>query len=81
MVELEKELGWELLMAKITKDARNVISVEDSLGWTIFDPNANWKFDSKSNKSLSHNSPWYEKNLTGQVKFVIQKGQLIPVNG
>jgi dihydroorotase len=81
MVELEKELGWELLMAKITKDAKNVISLEDSLGWTIFDPNANWKFDSKSNKSLSHNSPWYEKNLTGQVKFVIQKGQLIPVNG
>jgi dihydroorotase len=80
MVELEKELGWELLMAKITKDARNVISVEDSLGWTIFDPNANWKFDSGSNKSLSHNSPWFGKNLTGQVKFVIQKGQLIPVN-
>lgn len=80
MVELEKDLGWELLISKITKDAKSVISVEDSLGWTIFDPNANWKFDSDSNKSLSHNSPWYGKNLTGQVKYVIQKGQLIPVN-
>lgn len=80
MVELEKELGWELLISKVTNGPRNVISLSEPLGWTIFDPNYSWKFDSKSNKSLSHNSPWFGKNLTGQVKFVIQKGQLISLN-
>lgn len=80
MVELENELGWKLLISKITKGPRDVINLPETLGWTIFDPNQNWKFDSKSNKSLSHNSPWFGKNLVGQVKFVIQNGQLIAVN-
>ena len=37
-------------------------------------------FDEKSNKSLSQNSPWFGKELTGEVKYVIQKGQLIQIN-
>jgi dihydroorotase len=80
MVQLEKELGWELLISKITSGPAKVIGSEKSTGWTIFDPSAKWNYNEKSNRSLSHNSPWFGKELTGQVKYVIQKGQLIMVN-
>lgn len=80
MVQLEKELGWELLIQKVTSGPAKVIGSEKATGWTIFDPVAKWVFDEKSNKSLSQNSPWFGKEMTGQVKYVIQKGQLIQVN-
>lgn len=80
MVYLEKEVGWELLIQKITSGPTNVIGSEKSIGWTIFDPSEKWNYNEKSNKSLSHNSPWFGKELIGQVKYVIQKGQLIQVN-
>ncbi len=80
MVQLEKELGWELLIEKVTSGPRKVISTDKSGGWTIFDPTSTWVFDEKSNKSLSQNSPWFGKEVTGEVKYVIQKGQLIQVN-
>lgn len=80
MVQLEKELSWELLISKITSGPAKVISSEKIAGWTIFDPSAKWNYNEKSNKSLSQNSPWFGKELTGQVKYVIQKGHLIQVN-
>lgn len=80
MVQLEKELSWELLIQKLTSGPRKVIGIDKSDGWTIFDPTSNWVFDEKSNKSLSQNSPWFGKELTGEVKYVIQKGQLIQIN-
>lgn len=80
MVQLEKELSWELLIQKVTSGPRKVIGIDKSDGWTIFDPTSNWFFDEKSNKSLSQNSPWFGKELTGEVKYVIQKGQLIQIN-
>lgn len=79
MVQLEKELSWELLIQKVTSGPRKVIGIDKSDGWTIFDPTSNWVFDEKSNKSLSQNSPWFGKELTGEVKYVIQKGQLIQI--
>lgn len=80
MVLLENKLGWELLIQKVTSGPGKVIGSDNSAGWTIFDPNARWAFDERSNKSLSQNSPWYGKELTGEVKYVIQKGQLIQIN-
>lgn len=80
MVQLEQELGWDLLIQKVTSGPGKVIGADSSIGWTIFDPTANWVFDEKSNKSLSQNSPWFGKKLTGEVKYVIQKGKLIQVN-
>jgi len=80
MVQLEKELSWELLIQKVTSGPRKVIGIDKSDGWTIFDPTSNWVFDEKSNKSLSQNSPWFGKELTGEVKYVIQKSQLIQIN-
>lgn len=76
MVKLEKELGWELLIQKITTGPKKVIPHHISKSWTIFDPNEKWNYDSVSNKSLSSNSPWFNTELTGKVKYIIQKGQL-----
>lgn len=80
MVLLEKELGWDLLIQKVTSGPSQVTGLGKSVGWTIFDPTSKWVFDEKSNKSLSQNSPWFRKELTGQVKYVIQKSQLIQIN-
>lgn len=80
MVHLEKELGWELLIEKVTRGPLKVLAENDDLSWTIFDPEAVWNYDEKSNQSLSSNHPWFGKKLTGQVKYVIQKGQLITIN-
>ena len=80
LVELEKELGWPLLIDKITTKPKSILPHKLSESWTIFDPKAEWTYDEKSNKSLSSNSPWFKKKLVGQVKYVVQKGQLIEVN-
>ncbi|PZX50255.1 dihydroorotase [Algoriphagus chordae] len=80
MVLLEKELGWSLLLEKITSGPKAILPHTLSKSWTIFDPAAEWIYDEKSNKSLSSNSPWFGNELKGQVKYVIQKEQLIEVN-
>lgn len=79
MVKLSKELGWVLLIQKITSGPSQIIGpVEES--WTIFDPNEKWIYNEKTNKSLSSNNPWFGMELLGRVKFVIQKGQLIKID-
>ncbi|RIW13921.1 dihydroorotase [Algoriphagus lacus] len=79
LVMLSKELGWGLLIDKITAGPAKIIeSSVDS--WTIFSPEEKWLYNEKSNKSLSANNPWFGKELQGKVKYVIQKGQLIVVN-
>lgn len=80
LVVLEKEFGWHMLLEKITTGPNKILPHTLAQSWTIFDPEAVWTFDEKSNKSLSSNSPWYGKELKGQVKYVIQKGQLIQTN-
>ncbi|MDR7132145.1 dihydroorotase [Algoriphagus sp. 4150] len=80
LVLLEKELGWDLLLDKITTGPKAVLPHKLTDSWTIFDPEAEWTYDEKSNKSLSSNSPWFGKSLKGKVKYVIQKGQLIEVD-
>ena len=80
MVFLAQEIGWELLIDKITTGPKSIIPQELDDSWTIFDPTEIWKYDYASNKSLSSNNPWFGKSLTGQAKYVIQKGQLIQVN-
>ena len=76
---LAEELSWELLLEKITSGPEKVIgNTTDS--WTLFDPNETWTYNEQSNRSLSANHPWFGKELTGKVKYCIQKGQLLQVN-
>jgi dihydroorotase len=80
LVILEREIGWELLIKKITSGPKSIIPQGSPNSWTIFDPQQIWNYNHDSNKSLSSNNPWFGSELTGQVKFVIQKGQLTQVN-
>ncbi len=79
MVRLSDQLGWELLIQKITAGPEQIIgSAVES--WTIFDPNEKWIYNEKTNKSLSSNNPWFGQELQGKVKYMIQKGQLISID-
>lgn len=80
LVQLEAELGWELLIDKITKGPKSILPQQLQESWTIFDSESTWTYNEKTNKSLSSNNPWFGKELKGKVKYVIQKGQLIKVN-
>lgn len=76
---LEKELGWLLLIDKITKGPSRVIKVkEDGMrSLTVFDPKAVWKFDAASNPSLSQNSPWFNAEITGKVRYVVNGQKMV----
>jgi len=45
----------------------------------LFDPNAEWVFDERTNRSKSGNSPLMGKKLKGKVTLVINKRQIINV--
>jgi len=77
---LAEELGWELLLEKITSGPEKILG-ESKPSWTLFDPHALWVYDEKSNASLSSNHPWFGKQLKGKVTYCLQKGQLLQVNG
>jgi dihydroorotase len=79
MVQLAKELGWELLLEKVTSGPEKVVG-QSADSWTIFDPTEKWTYTEKTNPSLSANHPWFGQELTGKVKYCIQKGHLIEVN-
>ena len=81
MVKLADELGWPLLISKITDGPEKVLGIQkpglEQL--TIFDPNERWVYDKKSNLSNSANHPWFNSELKGKVKFVINKNNFFKV--
>jgi dihydroorotase len=81
MVKLADELGWPLLISKITDGPEKVLGIHkhglEQL--TIFDPNERWVYDKKSNLSNSANHPWFNGELKGKVKFVINKNNFFKV--
>ena len=83
MVQLEKELGWPLLIEKITKGPSRVLRQNNSgmHSLTIFDPEEEWLYDRNSSPSLSYNSPWFDSKLKGRVKYVVNRGKFEKVDG
>ena len=81
MVKLAEELTWPLLISKITEGPAKVLGPDAAKieNLTIFDPEENWVFDQKSNKSLSANTPWFNSSLKGKVKFLINKGRFVKI--
>jgi len=77
---LAEELGWELLLEKITSGPEKILG-KSKPSWTLFDPHALWVYDERSNASLSSNHPWFGKQLKGKVTYCLQNGQLLQVNG
>lgn len=78
LVILSNEIGWELLIQKITEGPASILG-HTLDAWTIFDPNEEWIYDEKSNRSLSSNHPWFGQKLKGMVKYMIKGGQLVKV--
>lgn len=66
----------ELLLRLLTTGPASVIGEKVELkeeipaNLVIFDPAASWTFDAQSNRSLSQNSPWFDKKLKGKVEHV-----------
>ncbi len=78
LVQLERELGYPLLISKLTSGPDRVLGRNND-SWnslTVFDPNEEWWFDEKSNASLSKNSPYWGRKMKGKAKFLINKGKL-----
>ncbi|AWW29755.1 dihydroorotase [Echinicola strongylocentroti] len=79
MVSLEAKLGWPLLIEKITSGPARIIRAQEEkemTSLTVFDPSEEWIFNKQSNKSLSANSPFFNKQLKGKVKLVINKDKI-----
>jgi dihydroorotase len=74
LVSLSEELGWELIIQKITEGPSKIINLSSPQlnSMTIFDPKEQWVFNKSTNLSLSNNHPWFGKTLTGKVKYVIR---------
>ncbi|HSI75920.1 MAG TPA: dihydroorotase, partial [Lunatimonas sp.] len=79
---LEKELGWPLLIDKITNGPARVIKAEEEemRSLTVFDPKAIWKFDAASNPSLSQNSPWFNAEIVGKVRYVVNGQKMVTID-
>ncbi|MEX2591490.1 MAG: dihydroorotase [Anditalea sp.] len=78
LVQLKAELGWPLLIDKITRGPSKVLRLEEEgalTSLTIFDPEEEWQYDHKSNQSISNNAPWFNSTLKGKVKYVINNGK------
>lgn len=77
LIQLKEELGWPLLINKITYGPYKVLGKNEGplTSLTIFDPEEEWHLNNKSNKSISSNSPWYNTSLKGKVKYVINNGK------
>lgn len=82
LVGLEKELGYPLLIGKLTKGPAKVLrkQTESWNSLTVFDPGKEWVLDQETNPSLSSNTPWWGKTLKGSVRFVVNNGKFEEVN-
>lgn len=74
----QEHLPIEKALAAFTTNPRTIlklpqhsISVGQAANITLFDPTAEWVFDSATNRSKSINSPWYGQKLKGRVKAVV----------
>src|SRR5690606_15079346 len=81
LTSLSKHVDWEVLIPKVTTAPREVLGMEaphveedTEANLTLFDPNATWVLDEKTNRSRSHNSPWWGQELTGKAVAVFNNG-------
>ena len=79
LVKLSEELGWSLLIEKITTGPLKVLDAltNEISQVTVFDPNETWVYDKQTNLSLSNNHPWLGAELRGKVKFLINQSTFV----
>lgn len=86
LARLSESVAIETLIEKITTGPRKLLklpAVQVEKGQdahlTVFDLSRKWTFDKMTNHSLSHNSPDFGKELTGQVVATI-RGEKVHIN-
>lgn len=69
------------LVKKITVNPRKILGIKipsikegEKINFTIFDPDAEWTFEEKNIRSLSHNTPFIGKKLRGKVIAIANNG-------
>ncbi|WP_425392580.1 dihydroorotase [Ekhidna sp.] len=80
LVKLSTEVPLEILIERVVNGPRAVLKKEpikidkgEVAKLTIFDLDAKWTLNGKSNKSKSKNSPFWNTELVGQVAAVINR--------
>lgn len=82
LTALSKSIEWDVLIERVTHGPRHVLKMETprieedvKANLTLFDPNADWTLDEKSNLSKSRNSPWFGTTLKGKAIAVFNNGK------
>ncbi len=82
LTAISSEVPWDMLIEKIAVNPRKILGLPqpvvqpgEKANLTLFDPNAEWVLDEKTNKSKSKNSPWWGKKLKGRAVAVFNNGR------
>ena len=77
LLSLSKDIDQESWLEKITTGPRDILGLDHpsiskgrDANLTLFEPKKKWTLNDKTNDSKSRNSPFFGKELTGQVKAV-----------
>lgn len=82
LVSLSKWVNYDVLIEKVTTAPRRILNLEQpkievdaKANLTLFDPEASWILDDRTNFSKSKNSPWFGKSITGKVAAVFNNSK------
>ena len=82
LVSLSKYVEWEVLIEKVTRGPRSVLSLENPVidveakaNLTLLDPRHTWTLDETTNLSNAKNSPWFGQSITGKAVAVFNNGK------
>ena len=81
LLKIKEQLSIESLLPLLTTGPRKILNLDQPTitkgapaNLTLFDPQASWTFNEKTNYSKSHNSPMFGDNLQGKVMAVFNNG-------
>ena len=66
--------------AKILKKEPVTIDTNQKAELTLFNPKLQWDFNTGNNRSLSHNSPFFDQSLPGRAIGLIKNGEFYHLN-
>ncbi len=82
LATLSASVALEDLIEKVTTNPRTMLGIEvpqididQKANLTLFDPEAEWTLDGKSNLSKSKNSPWFGKKIKGKAVAVFNNSK------
>jgi dihydroorotase len=82
LVSLSRYVDWDVLIEKVTRGPRSVLSLESPVidveakaNLTLLDPRHTWTLDETTNLSNAKNSPWFGQSITGKAVAVFNNGK------